>query len=302
MSPLAELREVLRTVVAIPVTPFGPDGELDEHSYVALLDRLITGGITALTPNGNTGEYYALSPAERRRVVELTVRHAPGRTIIVGVGLDTATAIEDARAARDAGASAVMVHQPVHPFRSRPGWVDYHAAIADAVPELGVIPYVKDARLDAESLGQLFERCPNVVGVKYAIPDPMKAARTVTDLAGAPVTWICGVAEAWAPFFAAAGITCFTSGLVSIIPEKSLRMLKALQSGDHDLALTEWRSVRAFEELRARGDSEHNASTVKEALHQLGLCRPDVRPPSSRLPRADRGAVTDILRSWGLFS
>lgn len=301
MSSFDELRDALRTVVAIPVTPFGPDGEVDEDTYVSLLARLTEGGVTALTPNGNTGEYYALSPAERRRVVELTMCHAPGRTVIAGVGLDLATAIDDARAARDNGATAVMVHQPVHPFRSRDGWVEYHRAIAAAVPGLGVIPYLKDPKIDARTLGRLIEQCPNLVGVKYAIADPMRAARTVGELADAPATWICGVAEAWAPFFAVAGVTCFTSGLVTISPAKSLRMLKALQAGDHEAAMEEWRSVRAFEELRARDDSEHNVSTVKEALHQLGLCRPDVRLPSTRLEETDREAVGGILRSWGLL-
>lgn len=301
MSPFDDLRDALRTVVAIPVTPFGPDGEVDEATYVSLLGRLTDGGVTALTPNGNTGEYYALSPDERRRVVELTMRQAPGRTVIAGVGLDLATAIDDARFAREHGATAVMVHQPVHPFRSRAGWIEYHRAIAAAVPELGVIPYLKDPKIDAGTLGRLIEQCPNLVGVKYAIADPMRAARTLAELADAPVTWVCGVAEAWAPFFAVAGITCFTSGLVTISPAKSLRMLKALQAGDRDAAMDEWHSVRAFEELRAKDESEDNVSTVKEALHQLGLCSPDVRLPSTRLGESDRHAVADILRDWGLL-
>lgn len=301
MSLFADLRDSLHTVVAIPVTPYAPDGAIDEATYTALLARLTDGGITALTPNGNTGEYYALSPAERHRVVELTMKYAPDSTVIAGVGLDLATAIDDARAARDEGVAAVMVHQPVHPFRSRAGWVEYHRAIAAAVPEVGMIPYVKDAKVDSGTLGQLIEQCPNLAAVKYAIPDPMRAARTVTELADAPVTWICGVAEAWAPFFAAAGITCFTSGLVTISPAKSLRMLEALRTGDRSAALAEWRSVRAFEELRARDDSEHNVSTVKEALHQLGLCSPEIRLPSTRLPEADRQLVTEILRDWELL-
>lgn len=39
-------------------------------------------------------------------------------------------------------------------------------------------------------------------------------------------------------------------------------------------------------------------SVVKEALHQLNLCAPDVRPPSSRLAVADRELVTDVLQAW----
>lgn len=68
-----------------------------------------------------------------------------GVSILAGVGFDTATAIEMAEFAAKQGAHAVMVHQPVHPYRSDEGWVAYHKAIADAVPHLGIVPYVRDA-------------------------------------------------------------------------------------------------------------------------------------------------------------
>jgi len=36
-----------------------------------------------------------------------------------------------------------MIHQPVHPYAAAAGWVDYHRAIANAVPELGVVLYLR---------------------------------------------------------------------------------------------------------------------------------------------------------------
>ncbi len=71
-------RAALADVVAIPVTPFAEDGSVDPGTYRALLRRLLDGGITTLTPNGNTGEFYALSPAERSLVTELTVEGGRG--------------------------------------------------------------------------------------------------------------------------------------------------------------------------------------------------------------------------------
>ena len=41
-------------------------------------------------------------------------------------------------------------------------------------------------------------------------------------------------------------------------------------------------------------------SVVKEALAQLGLCRPDVRPPSRLLPPAVKQEIKQILTGWGL--
>jgi dihydrodipicolinate synthase/N-acetylneuraminate lyase len=58
------LRQALATVVVVPVTPLLADGNPDWAAYTTLTRRLIDGGITVITPNGNTGEFYALSQAE----------------------------------------------------------------------------------------------------------------------------------------------------------------------------------------------------------------------------------------------
>ena len=72
-------RAALAEVVAIPVTPFAEDGTIDRDAHRALLRRLIDGGVRTLTPNGNTGEFYALTPEERRTITELTVEEAGDR-------------------------------------------------------------------------------------------------------------------------------------------------------------------------------------------------------------------------------
>ncbi|MER6925448.1 dihydrodipicolinate synthase family protein, partial [Streptomyces spiralis] len=69
-------RAALADVVAIPVTPFAEDGRIDQDTHRALLRRLLDGGVTTLTPCGNTGEFYALTAPERRLVTQLTVEEA----------------------------------------------------------------------------------------------------------------------------------------------------------------------------------------------------------------------------------
>ncbi len=102
-----------------------------------------------MTPCGNTGEFYTLTPDERRPSPSSPSRRPPGRAaVLVGVGHDVPTATDSARHARDAGADMVMVHQPVHPYVSRDGWIDYHREIAGAVPGLGVVPYIRNPLLD----------------------------------------------------------------------------------------------------------------------------------------------------------
>ncbi|MGW3360145.1 dihydrodipicolinate synthase family protein [Streptomyces bungoensis] len=294
-------RAALADVVAIPVTPFAEDGSVDQDTHRALLRRLLDGGIRTLTPNGNTGEFYALTPEERRLVTELTVAEAGERAVIlVGVGHDLPTATASARHARELGARMVMVHQPVHPYVSAGGWVDYHRAIAAAVPELGVVPYIRNDRLPGARLAELADHCPNVIGVKYAVPDAARFAAFARDAGLDRFVWVAGLAEPYAPSYFSAGATGFTSGLVNVAPAVSLNMIDALRAGDYPAAMKVWEQIRRFEELRAAHGSADNVTVVKEALAGLGLCRRDVRPPSRPLPEEQRAEVAAIAAGWSI--
>ncbi|MFD4033202.1 dihydrodipicolinate synthase family protein [Streptomyces sp. NPDC058637] len=298
---LSPLKAALADVVAIPVTPFAEDGSIDTTVHRALLRRLLDGGVRIVTPNGNTGEFYALTPDERRTVTELTIDEAGGRaTVLVGVGHDVPTAVAAAEHAREAGAEMVMVHQPVHPYVSQDGWVDYHRAIAEAVPELGVVPYIRNPLLAGERLAELADDCPNVIGVKYAVPDAARFGAFARDAGLERFVWVAGLAELYAPSYFATGATGFTSGLVNVAPGVSLTMLEALRAGDYAAAMKVWEQIRRFEELRADRQSANNVTVVKEALASLGLCRREVRAPSRILPEAQRAEVANQVAGWSI--
>ena len=297
-----DLSERLASVVAITVTPFDADGAIDEKNYAAIVDRMVEGGVSVVTPNGNTSEFYTLSAAETERALEITVDTVGHRAAIVaGVGHDLGTAVAAARFADRAGANGIMVHQPVHPYVSLDGWVDYHRTIAAAVPELSVILYVRNPRIGGAQIAALVDACPNVVGVKYAVPDPVRFATVARDAGLDRLTWIAGLAELSAPGYFAVGATGFTSGLANVAPQLSVQMFNALKAGEFGAAMEFWEFIRKFEELRAANESANNVSVVKEALAQLGLCRRDVRPPASLLSEADRSAVGVLLNSWSLL-
>lgn len=295
------IRQALGTVVVIPVTPFTPAGAVDFAAYRRIIQRLVAGGVTVITPNGNASEFYSLTLAEAQRVLEATVEAAEGRALVMaGVGHDTATGGALARHAQEAGAQAVMIHQPVHPFRSPEGWVEYHRQIAAAAPEVAVVPYVRDAAIGAAALTALLDACPAVAGVKYAVNDPLLFSTVAADVGHNRMAWICGIAELWAPFFWAGGAVGFTSGLANVHPALPFAMLRALNAGDRAAVQRAWAAARPFEAMRARRSSGANVSVIKEALAQLGVCDRTVRPPISDLPAGERAEVAGILAAWGL--
>ena len=69
------------------VTPFTAQGAVDEPALRRLVEWQIAEGVHFLVPCGSTGEAATLTPAEHRRVVEITVEVAEGRVpVVAGAG------------------------------------------------------------------------------------------------------------------------------------------------------------------------------------------------------------------------
>ena len=287
----------LDTVVAVVPTPFLEDGGLDTEGFAAVLNRAIGGGLRAITIAGNTGEFGALSADEIGRLIDVAATTVAGRAaVLVGVGGDLSTARRVASRAAAAGAFGIMVHEPAGPFRTPTGWRSYHAELASAVPGLAVVPYVRDAAVGADDLRALAATAPNVVAVKYAVPDPVRFADLVAS--GPSLFWICGLAESWAPFFRAGGASAFTSGLAVIEPRLSLELLDHLREDRMAAARETWRLIRPFEALRARNGGAANVPAVKEALALRSVIGRTVRPPNAELGPEERAEVGRILAAW----
>src|ERR1039458_1990510 len=69
------------------VTPFTAAGGLDEPALERLVDAQIAGGVEGIFVLGTTGEGAHVPCELRRRLVELTVQRAAGRTqVFAGLG------------------------------------------------------------------------------------------------------------------------------------------------------------------------------------------------------------------------
>jgi 4-hydroxy-tetrahydrodipicolinate synthase len=296
-----ELSVALRDVVAIPVTPYA-NGVPDVALYQALLRRLVEAGVGVLTPNGNTGEFYALTAAERRELLTAAAEAVNGRAhLMAGVGHDVATAVEDARHAAAHGIRMIMVHQPVHPHVSAQGWLDYHRAIAESLPEMALVLYVRNASIGGRLLARLGELCRNVIALKYAVADASRFAYVRAEAGADRFVWIAGLAEPYALSYAVHGADGFTSGLVNVNPGFSLRLRDALREERYPEAARLLGHIERFEHLRTVDGGANNVSVVKEAMHQLGLCDRSVRPPSAVLQERERQEVGRILADWALI-
>lgn len=287
----------LKTVLVTTVTPFDDQGSVRYDQLSAHCDYLLENGIEALIPCGNTGEFTSLSREEADKVTAVTVAAVAGRaTVIAGVGGSTPVAIDHARAAEDAGADAVMVHHPNHTYIHRLGLLRYYERIIDAIG-VSVVLYKRGPELADDVIATLVQD-ERVIGVKYAVNDVNEFANLVKS-SDADVTWICGTAERWAPFFFLAGATSFSSGLGNFAPRKSMELFRLLEAGQYAKAMTARSDIVLFEELRQGNNSANNVSAVKAAMSLLGLCSDTVREPLLSLDDDGRVVVNECVEAWG---
>lgn len=279
----------------ITVTPFTADGaSIDVPTLERHLAAMADAGLETVVVGGNTSEYLSMSPLERRRSLDVAVACVGGRMrIIAGIGADTEAAAGEARDAEIAGADAVMVHTPPHPFVTNQGWIAYHDRIGAAI-DIPVFPYVRDGRLDPGTIAAVATR-PYARGIKYAVPNPV-AFGTAVSLAP-DRTWICGSAERWAPTFWSLGAVGFTSGLANVRPWFSLRFLEAQRRDAHREVRRLWAASRAFEDLRSQQRDGWNVAVVKYAMGRTSRLDPGpVRLPATPIPPEMQQEVVDAVR------
>jgi len=95
-------------------TPFHDDGRIDEAEFAANIERLMKDGATGVVAGGCTGEFWALSHDERKRLHEVSKEAMAGRgTLIVGTGAVTVDeAVALSRHAEKVGCDGALILPP----------------------------------------------------------------------------------------------------------------------------------------------------------------------------------------------
>jgi 4-hydroxy-tetrahydrodipicolinate synthase len=154
------------------VTPMLEDGSLDLPTLRRLLDWHIAEGTDAVVVVGTTGESPTVDMDENCLLIREAVKHVAGRIpVVAGTGANsTREAIELARCAKAAGASA---HLSVVPYYNKPtqeGLYQHFKAIAENV-DLPLILYNVPGRTVADMSNDTALRLaqvPGIVGIKDA--------------------------------------------------------------------------------------------------------------------------------------
>jgi 4-hydroxy-tetrahydrodipicolinate synthase len=303
----------LEGILPAVIVPMRKDYSIDFDAFRHYLSWIISERPAGLAVNVDTGEGPYLTPDERIEVIHTARGVAAGQCYIVaGIGgPGTLTAIANAKAARDAGADALLVF-PTPAFLNDPLdhriAYEYHRAIADAsglpliVFQLG--PVFGGVNYAPEALAKLLT-LPQVIGLKDASFDAQRFSMTrdIVRQADHPITLLSGNDNFLLESFllgAKGGLLGYAAVGVGLLVE----MLNAVEKKDFETATAMQARVQNFcDYIYGQPIGDYRAR-CKVALVHMGLLSPEqtyVRPPYLSLWDAEHEAARKAVQEAGLL-
>lgn len=279
------LREIIRHgLLSFPVTPFDEHDNFAPKPFAAHLEWLSGFPVAGLIVAGGTGELFSLTPAEVVEVVR-TARSVSGTApVIAGCGYGTKIACDMAREIEAAGGDGILLLPHYLTEAPQDGVAMRIRAVCKAT-NMGVIVYNRgQARVSAETLAQLADECPNLVGFKDGTGD-IDMVRRVTVMLGDRLSYIGGMPthELFAQAYKGAGMPTYSSAVFNFVPETALEFHGALMKGDD---ATCERLLRAFyypfAAIRDR-KAGYAVSAIKAGVALRGFATGPVRAPLTDL-------------------
>ncbi|HWS87322.1 MAG TPA: 4-hydroxy-tetrahydrodipicolinate synthase [Pyrinomonadaceae bacterium] len=295
--------EWMRACATALVTPFKSDGGVDVERMKALVKRQCEGGVRVLVPCGTTGESVTMSADENRRVITATVEVARehGARVIAGAGSNsTAHAVENARAAREAGADAVLIVAPYYNKPTQEGLFRHFSAVAEAVAGLPVVLYNVPGRtssnISAETTLRLAREVENVAAVKEASGNLAQIMEIIRDR---PEGFLVLSGDDAMTF---ALLALGGDGLISVASNEAPGPLSKMV----DAALAgHWDEARGLHyrwlPLMDVNFVESSPGPVKAAMTLMGLIEENLRLPLVPVTEKTRARVREVLSELGLL-
>ena len=263
-------------VIPALVTPMNPDESINEKELRNQLRRQIAAGVHGLFVFGTNGEFYALSEAEKLRVLEITVEENNGRLpVYAGTGCPgTADTIRLSRECEKRGAGALSVITPYFAALSQKELIAHYEALADSV-NLPVILYNIPARTNISITPDTVEKLskiPGIAGVKDSSGnfDTILQFIERTD-GGFAVLSGNDSLLLWTLQAGGRGGVC---GIANLFPRTLVSVYELWKKGDFEGAKKAQDSIRAIRNCFRLGNPNSIVKMAANLLgHPVGPCR-----------------------------
>lgn len=161
----------IKGIIPPILTPMFDDERVNEQELRNQVNRMVDAGVHGIFAFGTNGEGYALTDAEKERILEIVVEETAHRVpVYAGSGcITTAETIRMSRRAMELGADVLSVITPYFAAASQEELYRHYREVADAV-DLPIVLYNIPARtgnaLSPATVARLAKDTPNIVGAK----------------------------------------------------------------------------------------------------------------------------------------
>ena len=293
-------RSQLRGCGTALVTPFQPDGSLDEAALRRLIRSQVAAGVDFLVPCGTTGESPVLTAEEHLRVVEIALEETRQQVLVIAGagGNNTRRVCEVVRSLERLGVDAILSVSPYYNKPTQEGLYQHYRAVAESTP-LPILIYNVPGRtgsnVEPATIARLAERS-NIVGVKEASGSLVQVAEILQRV---PETFqvISGDDSLTLPMMALGGCGVI-SVIANVLPREMSEMVSLCNRGDFSSArrihFRLWPLMQAL-------FIESNPIPVKAALAALGLIHPVYRLPLVPMKAENRAKLEKVLEDLELL-
>lgn len=282
------------------VTPLTNDGELHEAVLQRLVDYVIEGGVHGIFAAGTTGEFYGLTPEDKRRLWQMTVRAVRGRVpVYAGTGaITTRESVQLGRLAEDCGVDALSVLTPMFLSPSQEELVAHYTAIAKAT-RLPVVLYNNLPKTGVTITADSAERLSlidNIVGIKDSSGDLTLTGEYIRRTRANEFAVLAGrdtlihACLCYGGSGAIAACANVAPRLVSDIYDKFI-------SGDREGSLE---AQYRLAPLRIAFGLGTFPVVIKEALRMIGIDAGPCMAPAGPMSPTDRERLQKVLVDMGL--
>src|SRR5690242_6233694 len=261
------------------VTPFQPDGGLDEPALRGLVRWQVESGIDFLVPCGTTGETPTLTHDEWLRVIDVTIEAAGGRVPIMAgaTSNNTREAVAKAKEASSRrGVDYILSATPYYNKPTQEGIFEHFKAIAEASSKPLILYNIAGrtgTNIETATLLRLAE-VPNIIGVKEASGNIAQICEVVNSV-HANFIVLSGDDAITLPLMSIGG-----RGIVSVasneIPGEMVEMVEAAEHGDFAAARAVYHRIFPLMQVNF---VESNPVPVKAAMAAMGLIEEVYRLP-----------------------
>lgn len=296
----------LRGIVPPMVTPLKNNENLDIEGLERLVEHILAGHVHGLFLLGTTGEAPDLSYDLRHELVKRVCSQVDGRVpVLVGV-TDTifSESLSLARAAADAGASAVVAAPPYYFTPGQPELIEYYNHLANRLSlplYLYNMPSHTKVMIDPDTVQKLAEN-DNIAGVKDSSANIVYFNKLRHLLRDRPdFSVLIGPEEALGNVVlmgAHGGVT----GGANLFPQLFVDVYDAAVAGDVTQVMKLQERVMSVSEA-LYGVGRHMSSFIKGvkcSLSQMGICSDFMAEPFTHFREDERDVIRCRLLELGV--